>query len=150
MSWVRLDDGVWAHPKLLAVPRATRWAWVAGLAYSSAYHREGRLAHSELRPIGASARDAGALVLAGLWVPEDGGWRIHDYGDYQPVNGEPLPQARRGRTQRSEGAMANVMANAIQRPVATTMASDGSRAAARARRRTRTRIYLSLGSWSRA
>lgn len=88
MSWVRLDDGVYDHPKLLALPRGTRWVWVAGLAYSSRYRQDGLLPAGALRHLEGTVRDAGALVAAGLWLPEGRGWRIHDYSDYQPVNGE--------------------------------------------------------------
>lgn len=88
MSWVRLDDGVYDHPKLLAVAPATRWVWVAGLAYSSRYHQEGLVPGIALRRLEGTARDAAGLVAAGLWVPEGNGWRIHDFDQYQPMNGE--------------------------------------------------------------
>lgn len=90
MSWVRLDDGVYDHPKLLAVSPRTRWVWVAGLAWSSRYRQDGLVPRGALHPLQGTPRDAAGLVAAGLWLPdpEAGGWRIHDYGQYQPMNGE--------------------------------------------------------------
>jgi len=88
VSWVRLDDGFYEHPKLLGIPRATRWVWVAGLGYSARFHQDGLVPAISLARLEGNAREAAQLVDAGLWVPDEHGWRIHDYAQYQPMNGE--------------------------------------------------------------
>lgn len=89
MSWVRLDDAVYDHRKLRAIPHRARWVWVAGLAYSSRNRLDGALPAYVLSAIEGHARDARALEDVGLWVPDGAGWQIHDYGVYQlTANGE--------------------------------------------------------------
>lgn len=90
MTWVRIDDRVLSHPKIIAVPPRTRWTWVAGLIWSSQHRTDGVLPAAVLHTLDANRRDARALTDAGLWLPTEngGGWRIHDFADFQPVNGD--------------------------------------------------------------
>lgn len=110
MAWVRLDDAVYDHPKLAGVPNGTLWVWVCGLAYASRHLTDGFVPSGVLRRFNATSRDAGRLVRAGLWKPVDGGWQIHDYGDYQPtrgsVNGSRADLSRKRSEAGRKGAQA--------------------------------------------
>lgn len=109
MSWVRLDDRVLDHPKIIGLPATAFRAWIGGLAWSSAQRTGGWLPTAVLPALRASAPDARALVAAGLWERGDGGWQIHDYDDYQrPVSVElAAKRAAAGR----QGARARWQAN---------------------------------------
>jgi hypothetical protein len=88
VGWVRIEDGVYAHPKILRTPKPARWAWVAGMAYANAYLTDGHVPAEALRIFDATRPEARALAAAGLWLPVDGGWQIHDYGDYQATRAQ--------------------------------------------------------------
>ena len=83
MGWVRLDDAIYDHPKFDAVPKPSRWVWICSLAYANRHLTDGFIPSHALRRINGSSRDAGELVTAGLWLPDDGGWEIHDYLEHQ-------------------------------------------------------------------
>jgi hypothetical protein len=107
MSWVKLDDAIYDHPKLAPVPNASLWVWTCGLAYANRHGTDGLVERHVLRIISGTSRDAGALVTAGLWVPTDAGWEIHDYHDYQPsraVRQKRSEAGRRGAQARWNGA----------------------------------------------
>lgn len=120
MSWVRIDDRVLYHPKFIGLAPTAFRAWVAALTWSSAQRTDGYLPAAVLPTLQATTRDARVLVARELWESADGGgWRIHDYGDYQLVNGD---LARKRSAAGRAGARArwhpddNGMANAIQKP----------------------------------
>lgn len=95
MAW--LDDRIWAHPKLSRVPRATRWTYVAALAYSSGFGLYGRLNAGHLKTIGCTAKQRRELVDVGLWhdVPDlPGTIEIHDWDEHNGQRDAALEQRR--------------------------------------------------------
>ena len=82
MSWARVDDGWWCHRKVLGLDLAARGLWVSALSWSCA-QRVDEIPAAFLPTVGATVEHADALVAAGLWVEDDGGWRIHDWDAYQ-------------------------------------------------------------------
>ena len=110
MPWVRLDDGFHAHPKLAALGERTLPAvglYTLALTWSSTYLTDGLVPDGQLRRLGGSKALASALVDAGLWERVEGGWRIHDFLDYNPSRERVLEERsadaerkRRGRTSR--------------------------------------------------
>lgn len=100
MSWVRLDDGIYDHPKLLTVEPADRLLYVWGLCWSSRHGTDGVIPAAAVPYLALFAgADTGAperLVAAGLWHPLDaGGWSVHDFSDYQPSAAEVAEQRRK-------------------------------------------------------
>jgi len=91
MTWVLVDDKVRNHPKVLAAGPLAAWQWVAGLGYASEFLTDGFIPKAALRalvpnqPHKTTLRLAEVLVDVGLWERADGGYRIHDYHDYQPT-----------------------------------------------------------------
>ena len=92
MTWVRLDDATPLHPKLLRAGAEAAWLWVAGLAYANRHVTDGAIPVEALPalypgdewPRAKLLKLAAKLVEVRLWVAsEGGGWRIHDYGEYQ-------------------------------------------------------------------
>jgi hypothetical protein len=90
LAWVKIDDGFLRHPKIVAAGRDARDLYVAGLCYAGAQLTDGFIPTGVLRQLGADAdigdptTAATRLVATGLWHAVDGGWRVHDYLDYQP------------------------------------------------------------------
>lgn len=101
MGWIRVDDAFYDHHKFARVGALGTAAWIAGLAHCNRNLTDGFISEKaaqrliDCRGLGTytsnmSGRDAepqdgiDELVDAGLWDEVDGGYRIHDYLDYQP------------------------------------------------------------------
>lgn len=89
MTWVRIDDTLPTHPKLLAIESLATAGWlhICALCYC-AHHLTDGFVPANAVPI-LTAMDnplvtAEALCSAGIWEHSDGGFVIHDYLDYQP------------------------------------------------------------------
>jgi hypothetical protein len=88
MSWAKLDDGFYAHPKVLALEKdlPALALWVLGLSYCAQQKTDGLLSRpAAIRLVGQDHVDnwAQALVRVRLWKKVRAGWRYHDYLDYQ-------------------------------------------------------------------
>lgn len=103
MSWAKLDDGFFRHPKARAAGKDGRALFVAGLCWAASHLTDGFIAETDLGLIAAEAEvrpapTARRLVEVGLWEPVDGGWAIHDYLDYNP-SAEAVREKRRKRAE---------------------------------------------------
>lgn len=91
MSWTRLDDAIYDHPKVLEVDPLDRLLYVWALCWSSRHRTDGRLRRRALGHVAALAGvtdldgAAARLVAAGLWEDDADGWLVHDFHDYQPA-----------------------------------------------------------------
>lgn len=85
MSWFKVDDKLWGHPKWLATPIRSRGLWVTAGSWAADHEQDGNIPRHVLPILGATARDASGLVAAGLWEATDAGWRFRDWDDFQPT-----------------------------------------------------------------
>lgn len=101
MAWI--DDRVWCHPKLVDIPPAARWVWVAGVAYSSGFGTRGLLSPGQQQQIGATANTRKRLIEIGLWDEMPAGHiRIHDWDEHNDKRDERRAKDReRKREQRA-------------------------------------------------
>lgn len=88
MTWVKLDDQFFRHPKARRAGKDGRLLYVTGLAYCTANLTDG-LIHQDALPLVAAEAEvkpstARRLVEVGLWEEVDGGHLVHDYLDFQP------------------------------------------------------------------
>lgn len=114
MSWGKIDDQFHAH-------RKAKRAWKAcpaslglhllAISYCAGHLTDGLVDHEfvEEKIPAARRREQAtrALVDAGLWVIEEGGWRINDWLDYNPSRADVLEKrrsdaARKARRLRAE------------------------------------------------
>ena len=82
MTWFKVDDGFWSHPKTATLSDAAVTLWVRAGAYSCQHLTDGVIAKPVLRLVGVESA-AGELVDAGLWIEHPDGWVFHDWDDYQ-------------------------------------------------------------------
>jgi hypothetical protein len=91
MPWVRLDDNFPNNRKISMLSANAFRLYVSALCWSSANLTEGFIAEDELRSI-AHVRSAkvasNQLVTRGLWERVEGGWRIHDYLEFNPTRAQ--------------------------------------------------------------
>ena len=85
MTWLKVDDQFYRHPKVQALTDAAFRLHVFGLCFSAQYLTDGFVADPVLRSERPkSAPLTAELVRAQLWHREAGGYRIHDYLKYNP------------------------------------------------------------------
>lgn len=128
MTWVRLADDFADHPKVIAAGPLAGWLWVCSLAYANKYLTDGFVPQGAVRrlaDVDDPARLAARLVEVGLWTRADGGYRIHDYADFQPsaetVRAERERTAERVRTwrERQKSGRDNGVSNGVTYAVST-------------------------------
>lgn len=92
MSWVALDDRFPDHPKIARLGElaaSAGWLHVSALCYCNRWLTDGFIPSGKLSGLYVLKDHdpldlAKALKRAGIWEKARGGWRIHDYEDYQP------------------------------------------------------------------
>jgi hypothetical protein len=89
MAWVKLDDSMPTHPKLMAAGPVAFALDVAGICYSNRHSTDGFIATHTLPALFPGLPNprkiADRLVEVSRWREVDGGWVIHDVHDYQPT-----------------------------------------------------------------
>lgn len=83
MTWFKVDDGFHAHPKILGCTLAARGLWVTAGSYCAQQLTDGFVPDVLVR-MHNGVKAARELVAAGLWVAVDGGWKFHEWSEYQP------------------------------------------------------------------
>lgn len=85
MTWFKVDDSFHSHPKVLAAEPAALGLWVVAGTWSAANLTDGFVPEHVLpRLLPDSGELAESLVTCGLWRRAKGGYRFHDWGDYNP------------------------------------------------------------------
>lgn len=118
MTWFKVDDGFWSHPKVLQLSLPARGLWVSAGAYCAAHLTDGFIAEPALPTVAGYARNAdkyaAELVAARLWDRESGGWRFHDWTDMQPTRASieerrAADRLKKQRQRRSSGGQFRVV-----------------------------------------
>lgn len=118
MPWLKLDDGMGEHRKTKRVLRAGGLRGLAafglhtlGLLHAAKYttdgHVEGEMVEetfdlAKTKPADRTAL-TGVLVERGLWLPEEDGWMLHDYLEYNP-SAERVAEDKRARSESAKAA----------------------------------------------
>jgi len=84
MSWFKVDDGLWGHPKWLAATPGARALWVTAGSWCADQLTDGRVPQHVLAVLAGRTREADELVRLGLWKPHEDGWEFHDWAQFQP------------------------------------------------------------------
>jgi len=124
MTWFKVDDALPAHHKVLSIPRGMRrvaaaGAWVLCGAWSSANMKEGRVPLAVIDELAIPARAVADLLAAGLWLPVEGGYQMHDYLDYNP-SAEQVTRERQAAVERQRRARERSKGTPSRRDTAVT------------------------------
>jgi hypothetical protein len=95
MTWVKLDDQFSQHPKIVAAGPTAGWLYVCALTYSARYLTDGFIPERQamlLADISDPYSEIERLLAVGLFERTDGGYRIHDYLDYNPPREQVLAE----------------------------------------------------------
>lgn len=99
LPWVRLDTQWPQNPKFLMLIDDKKWrsisVYMASLAYSGAHGLRGFLPELCLPFLHGTKREAAELVEVRLWLPQQGGWDINGWSEFQPETDDA--EARRNK-----------------------------------------------------
>jgi hypothetical protein len=151
MSWARFDDSMATHPKCAPLGDVAFRLMVHANLWSRA-RRTGGFVPRDMLPtilpgrsrvkLAAAAeelvRAGGTLHQTGLWEPQEGGWRIHDFDDYgvqhtgearalgEASRGAVHPELSRKRAEagRRGGHVSGVVRSRSARPAASVLPSE--------------------------
>lgn len=88
MAWLRVDDRVRTHPKIVEAGPAAAWLWFCGICYCREHLIDGVIPMSVLPLLAPGLpnpkRHAAMLVSVGLWHQRETGFEIHDFLDWNP------------------------------------------------------------------
>jgi hypothetical protein len=105
MQWVKLDDSFFCHPKIVTAGAEATGLYIWGLTYSAHNLTDGHVPVAWVKQVvgGRARKLAGVLVEQGLWQPNDAGWLIHDYLDYNPDRASILDKRRKDSARKAGG-----------------------------------------------
>lgn len=106
MAWVKIDDSFADHPKVVALPDKALALWIRAACYCARHLTDGVIPSGALRPLGGTRAAAKALVSARLWEETEGGYRFHDWAEYQPTR-DAVSKERAKAASRMRGVRAN-------------------------------------------
>jgi hypothetical protein len=123
MTWVRLDDKFYQHPKVMGLSDKAYRCHVNGLCFSAQYDLDGEIPATALASLRGTPKVAAELVEARLWdTTSRGGWVIHDYLVYnrsklqvEEARAKKADAGRRGASHRwnQPDAIASAIAHGI-------------------------------------
>lgn len=87
MAWAKFDDQVTFHPKIVEAGNSAVGLWLRMTTYCCAQLTDGLVPESVAILIG-NRRDLDRAVRFSLVEKVDGGYRVHDFHDYQPTADE--------------------------------------------------------------
>lgn len=101
VSWAKLDDGFWMHPKTVRAGNENAGIFCRCLSYCGAYLTDGLVPEPVALSIAGSKKALESVIAAGLLERlETGSVVIRDYADYNPLR----DQVETEREQRKERA----------------------------------------------
>lgn len=130
MSWVRLDDGLCMHPKVLRLQASGNVAalalWTLALSRAGQRGTDGVVDrdYAALMFRDELEQMAAALVEVGLWKVCGDTWRIHDFADYNADAKSRAELSEKRRAAGRKGGQAKARRQAGDKPVA--LASRGA------------------------
>jgi hypothetical protein len=143
VPWFRIDDSFHSHPKTMVTSPAALGLWAVAGSWSSAHLTDGVVPDRVLPLLlPDAAKLARELADAGLWERQRGGYRFHDWKQYNPLKDavEKTRENNARRQRRWQEAQANGVSNAVSnavtnsaptRPVSTGSSGTGRHVRAR-------------------
>ncbi|GAC60628.1 MULTISPECIES: hypothetical protein [Gordonia] len=107
MTWFKVDDGFYDHPKLVGVSMASRGLWVTAGSYCSRHLTDGVISWRQIRALGGTKAQVRGLLDAGLWraIGERSGsesFAFHDWIESQPTKSSVLDARERERNKKAK------------------------------------------------
>ena len=128
MTWFKVDDAFWSHPKTLALSKNAVALWVRAGSYSGNHLTNGVINRDVLPMLQGTTEDANELVNAGLWIDHIDGYVFHDWEVYQPTRDSVEKQRESWRLRQQKSREKNEKnENIPSRPVPSTHTRESHR-----------------------
>ena len=114
MVWARFDDQYPDHPKVIEAGPLAAWLNVCAICYASRYLTDGFIPAGQIRKLADldnPMRLVEKLVEVGLWERSEGGFRVHDYLEYNPSREKVLAEREAARRRMNSRRSAEVRPN---------------------------------------
>ena len=107
MAWLKVDDRVRTHPKIVEAGPLAAWVWFCGICYCREHLTDGFIADKMLATLvpglASLNRAAASLVAAGLWHRGERGYQVHDFLDWNPSKADVEKQRAIDRARKGTG-----------------------------------------------
>lgn len=103
MTWFKVDDGFYDHPKTIGLSLSAMGLWVRAGSWCARHLTDGRVPRSLLDSWGVDPVVAGELHGVGLWIETDDGWQFHDWEEHQPLRKDVLAKRKADRSRKDAG-----------------------------------------------
>lgn len=135
MTWFKVDDTFYGHPKLTELEQGSCYfeaisLWVLAGSWCAAQLTDGAIPAGQIRKLGCKKRAAEELVRVGLWERTTTGYAYHDWAKYQPTR-EEIEVRRRAtaeRVRRSRNAARNAVTDRATDAATSDVRNDVSNA----------------------
>ncbi len=84
MTWFKVDDQLAFHRKVAQAGNAAMGLWVRAGSWTAGQERGDVVPDEIVAAIGGTQAQCQKLVKVGLWHREPGGYRFHDWHEFQP------------------------------------------------------------------
>jgi len=98
MTWFKLSDHFYDHPKVMKAGNAPVGLWVRCATYSANFELDGHVPMEIAHQYG-TRRDIDTLTSVGLWTPRDGDYYIPDFLEFNPSH-EQIELNRKRETEK--------------------------------------------------
>ena len=110
MTWVKLDDAFFDHPKIIGLSDAAQLAFLQALCYANRNLTDGFVPFKKAKEIAGRSKALAELVPT-LWETCEGGFLIHDFLEYQPSRAKVLADRSAAKDRMFGKRSGNVRAN---------------------------------------
>lgn len=123
MPWFRVDDGFAFHRKAIKAGNAALGLWVRAGSWCAHQLTDGFVPDEVLTLLGATTKDADALLAAGLWDRLEEGYEFRGWHDYQPTKADVEDERAKARERQKEwrknrrNAVSNAVTDGVTSPV---------------------------------
>ena len=118
MAYTNTDYSFWTNPKVRAAGKDAAFLYIAGNGFCNEYLTDGFISDTDIETVAFNAflrnpkKAVEALMIAGLWDRVRGGYKIHDYLDYNKSKKE-IEELRSKKTAAGrKGGQASAQASA--------------------------------------
>lgn len=133
MTWFKIDDGFYDHPKFLDLPNGAVGLWAKAGAWCGKHLTDGLIPATKVKALKGTSAQVRDLIDAGLWVQTESdmgakAYRFHDWNDFQPTreqkHKERADSAERQRKSRERKALEQGQQENVTRDSHVTGPSD--------------------------
>lgn len=102
MTWAKVDDGFWCHPKVTGLPLEAIGVWTLALSWCANNLTDGAIPRALAKRMDWPPAAVDELVAEGLWDETDRGWSVHNYLRFNPSKEEVSALRDSGRKRASQ------------------------------------------------